>query len=267
MIDLADAEGRLVSRVFSDASYQESFLMFEFLKKFAPAARKRQVDAQTDAQRDLVFWVDMPKIPKPVLRQKPTNQPAISRSLSQAASASNSPTTANLPTTAVAKAAETAMQRLGSHRERLLAMRLEHLKLCPPQRCQQLADVGVVTAGDLVFGDPKRIASAFQSQARAERAIRRYRAAIRLAASVDSMMPRDALLLVSVHRRSVASLSRESAAQLHRDLERFSLSTRGSKIIGRRGVPSLRRVKSWVATCRQLAESASTPKACQPAMS
>ena len=214
--------------------------MFEFLKKLAPSAKTRQDDASSD----VVFWVDMPKIPAP-----PTSQRCVeiqrTRSVSPNVTASIS-------------------DRLGSHRERLLAMQLEHLKLCPPKRSQQLASLGVHTAGDLVFGDLKKIASSFESPSRAERAIRRYRAAIRLAASVDSMMPRDALLLVSIHRRSVASLSRESAAQLHRDLERFSLSTRGSKIIGRRSVPSLRRVKAWVATCRQIAESATMK---QPAMS
>jgi hypothetical protein len=153
---------------------------------------------------------------------------------------------------------------VASHRERLLAMKLEYLKLCPPKRCGQLAELGIQTAGDLVFSDPKQIAAKFPTPQRAERALQRYRAAIRMALAVESMMPRDALLLVSIHRRSVKSLARESAAQLHRDLERFSLSTRGSKLVGRRGIPSLRRVKIWVATCRQLAESATAASASSP---
>jgi hypothetical protein len=136
-------------------------------------------------------------------------------------------------------------------------MKLSHLNLCPERRCEQLAAVGVQTAGDLVFSNPRQIASTFRHPERAERAIRRYRAAIKLALTIDAMMPRDALLLVAIHRRSVASLARDSAAQLHRDLERFSLSSRGSKLVGNRGVPSLRRVKTWVATCREMVPSTS----------
>jgi len=30
------------------------------------------------------------------------------------------------------------------------------------------------------------------------------------------------------------------------------LSSRGSKLVGRRGIPSVRRVKSWVQTCERL---------------
>jgi len=140
----------------------------------------------------------------------------------------------------------------GSHRERVLAMDLEHLKICSATRCQRLRAGGVTTAGDLIVCDPQRVASGFRSPERAERAIRRLRAAVRMAASVERMTPRDAVLLIAIHRRNIRTLACERPAVLHRDLERFSLSSRGSKLVGRRGIPSVRRVKSWVQTCERL---------------
>ncbi|MBB3206688.1 hypothetical protein FHS27_002500 [Rhodopirellula rubra] len=247
--------------------------MFEFFKRLVFPAKAEK--------NDVVFWVDLPEIPKPprnhknaavnrssaaelTTRQHASPEPAISaRSIAEPVIVGSSSADPHRRT--VQRGKPQPMRRraaespLSSHRERLLAMRIEHLKLCPVERCEQLAAIGVQTAGDLIYGDPKRISQTFRKPERAERAIRRYRAAIRLALAVDSMMPRDALLLVAIHRRSVASLSRESAAQLHRDLERFSLSSRGSKMIGRRGVPSLRRVKAWVATCREMAAAATAP--------
>ncbi|MCM2372449.1 DUF4332 domain-containing protein [Aporhodopirellula aestuarii] len=251
--------------------------MFEFFKRLVSPAKAKK--------NDVVFWVDLPEIPNPphpdrrAVQCRVANEPestASTRSVADSAvSAMSIPGIVGQPPTGQSSRkprlsprrkhpAAMANRRgekspIAFHRERLLAMRIEHLKLCPSERCEQLAAIGIQTAGDLIYGDPKRIAETFRNPARAERAIRRYRAAIKLALSVESMMPRDALLLVAIHRRSVASLSRESAAQLHRDLERFSMSSRGSKMIGRRGVPSLRRVKAWVATCREMAAAAAAP--------
>lgn len=234
--------------------------MFEFLKKIAGAKRAGSSHvASSDADRDLVFWVDMPRIAEPSVSPSSVSRSSVSPAKVPRLNLRSATSVATKTERIGKPGTERSSRQLGSHRERLLAMNLEHLKLFPIRRCEQLASVGIQTAGDLVYGDPKAIAATFDHSERAERALRRYRAAIRMALAVDSMMPRDALLLVAIHRRSVASLSRESAAQLHRDLERFSLSTRGSKLVGRRGVPSLRRVKAWVATCRELAETSSMP--------
>ncbi|TWT66040.1 hypothetical protein CA85_29020 [Allorhodopirellula solitaria] len=224
--------------------------MFEFFKRLVSSSPRRN--------DDVVLLVDLPELHAP---------PATQRSVA-AGSLSEPATTpcADVPARTRARRRKTGRQHiaptpfesaLASHRARLLAMRLEHLNLCPPTRCSQLAAIGIITAGDLVYSEPVKVAATFRSPERAERAIRRYRAAIKLALGIESMMPRDALLLVAIHRRSVASVARESAAQLHRDLERFSLSSRGSKLIGGRNVPSLRRVKSWVASCREMVEAAS----------
>ncbi|MEM6779662.1 MAG: DUF4332 domain-containing protein [Planctomycetota bacterium] len=137
-----------------------------------------------------------------------------------------------------------------SHRERLLAMRIQHLQLCSEKRASQLADVGIRTAGDLLWCQPERIAGSFRAPARACRAIRRFQSAIGLAVAVEGMTPRDAMLLIAIHRRSVDSLAGEHAATLRRDLERFSLSTQGTRLVGNRGIPSLRRIKAWIAECQ-----------------
>ena len=218
--------------------------MFEFFKKLSSSTRSLRNNTSRD---DVMFLVDLPAIPS---------------SLAQSDSLPSRQIATDRASTRHVRSAELSQSTVvASHRERLLAMRLDYLKICSIKRCERLAEIGIQTAGDLVFGDPKKIASSFENSQRAERAIRRYRTAIRMALAIDSMMPRDALMLVAIHRRSVSSLSRESAAQLHRDLERFSLSTRGSKLVGRRGVPSLRRVKAWIATCRDLAEAATQESA------
>lgn len=216
---------------------------------------------------DVVFLVDLPDIPAP---------PAVPAAHHSAAPIAATPMRAAHEGTLAESSGHARSRSNGRrdlvptphesslvlHRARLLAMRLEHMGLCPATRHRQLAEVGIQTAGDLIYSDPSKVAEAFGNSQRAERAIRRYRAAIKLALGVESMMPRDALLLVAIHRRSVASVARQSAAQLHRDLERFSLSSRGRKLIGRRSVPSQRRVKLWVARCREVVEAASagTPR-------
>ena len=212
--------------------------MFEFFKRLVSSTKQRG--------DDVVFLVDLPEISAPAAPAK------VLASVAARSENSLSITKRHRKPKPLTLAVSQA-----SHRERLLAMKLSHLNLCPERRCEQLAAVGIQTAGDLVFGHPQKIATTFRHPERAERAIRRYRAAIKLALTIDSMMPRDALLLVAIHRRSVASLARDSAAQLHRDLERFSLSSRGSKLVGNRGVPSLRRVKAWVAACREMVQATS----------
>ena len=77
--------------------------------------------------------------------------------------------------------------------------------------------------------------------------------AIRFAAAVPGMMPRDAMLLISIHRRSVRGLALESPAALHRDLLRFAESTNGRLQLRGRRVPSLRRLKRWIAECESSA--------------
>ena len=138
-----------------------------------------------------------------------------------------------------------------THRQRLLSMRLEHTKLCSPHRAERLNRLGVFSAGDLSNGDLKKLAAQFGASKKALRMLTQYRRAIRFAAAVPGMMPRDAMLLISIHRRSVRGLACESAAALHRDLERFAESTQGQIQLRGRRIPSTRRLKQWITTCEQ----------------
>lgn len=134
-----------------------------------------------------------------------------------------------------------------SHRSRVLAMQLSHSRLCGPRRADRLSRLGITTLGDLLYGDLRSIAANFGAPQKAAEQLGRYRRAIRLAAAVPNLSPADALVLVTIHRRNPQSLIRESAGTLHRDLIRFSNSTLGRSTLRGRPVPSLRRIKRWIA--------------------
>ena len=144
---------------------------------------------------------------------------------------------------------------LPNHRERLLSMMLEHTKMCSIRRCERLHGMGMVTTGDLARADLAKLADRFGAPAKALRVLKQYRRAIRFAASVPGMMPRDALLLISIHRRSVRGLALESPARLHRDLERFAESTSGRQQLRGRRIPSTRRLKKWITECETTASA------------
>lgn len=138
----------------------------------------------------------------------------------------------------------------GSHRERLYSMRLQHVKLCGARRCESFAKAKVFSVGDLASCDPAEVARRMGAPSKAVATIKRYRRAIRLAASVPGLMPRDADLLIRIHRGSVLSIAQESPGLLHRDLQRFALSSDGARFVGNRRLPSQRKVKSWVHACQ-----------------
>jgi len=115
--------------------------------------------------------------------------------------------------------------------------------------------MGMLTTGDLARADLVRLASRFGAPSKALPVLKQYRRAIRFAASVPGMMPRDALLLISIHRRSVRGLAEESPASLYRDLERFAESTRGRQQLRGRRIPSTRRLKKWITQCETMANA------------
>ncbi len=139
----------------------------------------------------------------------------------------------------------------GNHRERLWSMQLEHTRICGAKCCERLRKANIFTAGDLASCDPNRIAKQLRISRKALALLKRHRSAIHLAASIPGMMPADATLLIGIHRGDIHSLAMESAGVLHRDLERFALSTAGAKMFGKRRVPSLRKVKRWLSHCRE----------------
>jgi Domain of unknown function (DUF4332) len=142
----------------------------------------------------------------------------------------------------------------GDHRAWLLSMRLDHLRIFTPVRCERLTEIGIVTAGDLVTADLARLGRTLGDQTLPRRLKRTVRA-ILLAAAVPGMMPRDAMLLMCVHRPSVRSLASESPAILHRDLQRFALSTKGQRATKGRRLPSVKRIRRWVETRSQSTNS------------
>ena len=150
-----------------------------------------------------------------------------------------------------------------AHRERVMAMKLEHAQLCSSQRAAQFRELGVASAGELAAADPSELAAGFKAPRRATRLIRRFRRAIRFAASVPGMMPQDAHLLISVHRRTIQALALETPAALHRDLQRFAESTPGRRQLRGRRIPSVKRLRRWIKACSKLvsAEAALLPKA------
>ncbi|TWU24196.1 hypothetical protein Pla52o_21220 [Novipirellula galeiformis] len=143
-----------------------------------------------------------------------------------------------------------------SHRERLLSMRLEHTKLCSESRAARFREFGIDTAGDLVTADLRKLVEKFPSPRKAVRVIKRYRQAIRLSAKVPGMMPYDALLLISIHRRSVRGLAMETPMTLYRDLQRYAESTPGRKLLRGRRLPSVKRIRRWItASASELRDS------------
>ncbi|QDS92589.1 hypothetical protein FF011L_13360 [Roseimaritima multifibrata] len=80
---------------------------------------------------------------------------------------------------------------------------------------------------------------------------RRFQLAIRMASAIDGMRPWHALMLFAIHRRSPNKLAAESSGALHRDLTRFSWSTRGQKLLAGRRLPSLLLVEGWIAAARE----------------
>jgi hypothetical protein len=132
------------------------------------------------------------------------------------------------------------------HRQSVLAMELAHAQLCSPIRCQRLAQAGIITCEDLCRADVIRLAKTFRASRRALTMLNLYRRSIRLAAAIDGLSPVDAMALVSVHRRTVSSLAQQSAAMLHRDLDRFSQSSAGRMLLRGRRLPSTKRIATWI---------------------
>ena len=145
-----------------------------------------------------------------------------------------------------------------NHRAWLLSMKIEHTRICGTARCEALQKAGVLTAGDLATCDPARLAVRVGGNVKAAAILKRYRRAIRFAASVPGMMPLDAMLLINIHRRSLRGLAIESPAALYRDLQRFALSTKGQRVLKGRQLPSVRRLKKWIRACENVIRQASS---------
>lgn len=237
--------------------------LFSLFPQFGFANRRRGPSEGRDSRRDdtVVLYA---QIDASELEGESLDEPAPTFAAGSKRSADTS--IADAPDKNPAVANGTAIRNTSpprpsdSHRERLLSMRLSHLRLFGPRRRERLEAAGIVTAGDLLMIDLPEIRRRMGANERTTRWLARHRRAIRLAAAVPGMMPRDALLLTHVHRRSLNGLAAESPAALHRDLERFALSSAGQRLLRGRPVPSVRRVRSWIrASAAVTGNAATTP--------
>lgn len=93
-------------------------------------------------------------------------------------------------------------------------------------------------------------------QVAARRRARQQRV-LRFAKHFTGMEPREARILIAMHRRSPHVLARESAAVLKRDWERFLLSSAGQRLAAGSEVPDIARLRNWITLARlKVAEAA-----------
>lgn len=110
---------------------------------------------------------------------------------------------------------------------------------------------------DLPATDRRENSPASRPEQTAVRQRSRRQRTIRFAKHFPDMNPREARVLMAIHRRSPHALARESAAVLKRDWERFLLSSRGQRLAATTGVPDVARIRGWISLAQaKLAASA-----------
>lgn len=94
-----------------------------------------------------------------------------------------------------------------------------------------------------------------------------HQRALRFAKHFTDMDPREAHILMAMHRRSPSVLARESAAVLKRDWERFLLSSPGQRLAAGSEVPDIMRLRGWITLARaKVSEAAATKQSQSPAV-
>lgn len=134
---------------------------------------------------------------------------------------------------------------------RMSRMPVERLGLFNRRWRTALRGAGVCTATDFLTADAQRLARRLKMPDKVVAKISQRQAAVRLAALLPPLAPRDALLLIAVHRRDLRKLATESPGRLHRDLARFALSTAGQALLRGKVAPDLDAVRSWIAAARE----------------
>lgn len=114
-----------------------------------------------------------------------------------------------------------------------------------------LRSVEIRTTDDLLRADPCELAAQLRWPPVAQRGVRRWQRAIQMARAIPSMTPLDALMLRTVHRRTLRAIASEDAPRLHRDLKRYALSSRGAKCLGDRPLPTLEDVRRWIEAAKE----------------
>jgi hypothetical protein len=116
---------------------------------------------------------------------------------------------------------------------------------------RRLASLGIHTVGDLARCEPAAMVLRGQWPEQHRRVLVEARCAARMCLSLRSMRLIDARLVRAVHRRSLQSLANEKAVRLHRDILRFTLSSRGRRMLRDHAAPGLRRVQRLIDQAKQ----------------
>jgi len=143
-----------------------------------------------------------------------------------------------------------ATQRLSSH-DRKLAAPIAALRMLPTTVVQELELANVRTVGELLNLNLREFSRSRKLSNRHLIRLRDVRRSVRLALAIRGLRPREAYLLIAVHRCRPVDLATESPRRLFRDLQRFALSSRGARIVKRMQLPTADRVESWIASARQ----------------
>lgn len=131
-------------------------------------------------------------------------------------------------------------------RQRRMEASLASLRLLPPAMVQRLEEDGKSRVADLLQLNLSQWATQ-QGLTRSQHSrLRTVRRAIRMAFALRVMHPREAYLLIAIHRSSPADVASDSARHLFRDLERFAMSSRGRALMKRIEFPSIDRVSTWI---------------------
>ncbi len=69
------------------------------------------------------------------------------------------------------------------------------------------------------------------------------------------MSPIEARMLVAVHRGSLRAMAADNAGQLHRDIQRFLLSTHGQTVFNGKNAPGVEKIRQWIAEARQISRT------------
>lgn len=77
----------------------------------------------------------------------------------------------------------------------------------------------------------------------------------RFARRFTAMTLCEARLLVAVHRGSLRAVAADNAGQLHSDIQRFLLSTRGQTAFNGKNAPGIEKIRQWVTEARQISRT------------
>ena len=122
---------------------------------------------------------------------------------------------------------------------------LRSLKIMSRRALENLERLDVVTVGDLLELDFESLGEAGFGDREIAR-LRVSRRAVRLALVIRRLNPRNARLLIAVHRGSPERLALTNAVRLQKDIQRFALSSRGSRLIGDMPLPPVEVVREWI---------------------